>query len=161
MKILRVLLFGLAFVVVALLAVIVGARFADGPIALIPGGQLESGELVADPAVDWTFAKDVQEIEMESDGRSRTVWALVVNGELYIPASTSFPPFKSWHKRIAQEPRARVRIEGKRYERALQRVEDPALLTSLREAALQKYAPPPGTSPEDVWFFHAAAPRPS
>ena len=33
-------------VVLALALLVFGARFADGPIAIIPGGPLEAGELV-------------------------------------------------------------------------------------------------------------------
>jgi hypothetical protein len=71
---------------VALLALLVfGARFADGPLAILPGGPLASGEWVDDPDVDWSFAAEVAEIELESAGRSRTTWILVHEGEAYVP----------------------------------------------------------------------------
>ena len=62
MKILRWIGIVVAALVVVIALVFVGARFADGPLALIPGGALRSGELVADPDVDWTFAADVPTI---------------------------------------------------------------------------------------------------
>jgi hypothetical protein len=159
MRFIRILLGIAGALIVGLAALIAGARFSDGPIALFPGGPLKSGELVQDPDVDWTFAKDIQEMELESDGRSRTTWLLVHERELYVPASVRFPPFKSWHLRAMEDPRAVVRIEGKRYPREFERVSDPALLEALRGIASAKYRPPPGSSrPEDVWFFHLKAP---
>jgi hypothetical protein len=82
--------------------------------------------------------------------------------ELYVPASVNFPPLKNWHLRAAEDPRAVVRIQGKRYPRELERVTDPDTLQALRELARAKYQPPPGSSgPEDVWFFHLKAPAAS
>ncbi len=159
MKIVRFLLWAVVAVVATFVAVGVAARFADGPIALFPGGPFQSGEVVTDSHVDWSFAKDLPEMELESDGRSRTTWLLVHEGELYVPASINFPPLKSWHLRALEDPRAVVRIAGKRYPRELHRVEEPVLLEALRAIAREKYRPPPGSSgPEDVWIFHLAAP---
>lgn len=160
MKIVRFVLWAIVAIVVSFVAVGVAARFSDGPIALFPGGPFSSGEVVTDPNVDWTFAKDLPEMELASDGRSRTVWLLVHEGELYVPASVNFPPMKNWHLRALEDPRAEVRIAGKRYARELHRVEDPSRLEALRALARDKYQPPPGSSgPDDVWFFHLAKPK--
>ncbi len=160
MKIVRFVLWAVVALVVSFVAVGVAARFSDGPIALFPGGPFKTGEVVSDPNVDWTFARDMQEMELESDGRSRTVWLLVHEGELYVPASVNFPPLKNWHLRALEDPRAVVRIAGKRYARELERLEDPNRLEALRALAAQKYSAPPGSSgPDDVWVFHLAAPK--
>jgi hypothetical protein len=138
------------------------ARFLDGPLGPLPGGPLRSGELVADAPTDFGFAAELQEIELGSDGRSRTVWVLVREGELYVPASTAFPPGKRWHLRALEDPAALLRIEGKRYPGALQRVEQPELLAQLGALARAKYPLPPGVSGmEQVWFFHFQPKRPS
>jgi hypothetical protein len=152
-------LFWLVVVVGLLVAgVAAAARLYDGPIAAFPGGPFQTGEFVEDPNVDWSFAQDRTEMQLESDGRSRTVWLLVKDGVLYVPASVKFPPGKSWHLRALDDPRAVVRIDGKRYRRDLERVEDPDRLAALHADLEQKYGRPPGSSPEDIWVFKLAAP---
>ena len=51
--------------VVALGALMVSARFSDGPSAVFRGGPLVAGELVTGPEPDWSFARDVREIELQ------------------------------------------------------------------------------------------------
>ena len=99
-------------VVVLVVVLFVFARFADGPIAIIPGGPLQAGELVADPVADWAFAESIDEIEMQlaSDDTSRTTWILYQDGNAYIPCSLGFPPGKDWHLRADKDGRAIVRI---------------------------------------------------
>lgn len=92
------------------------ARLADGPMGLLPGGALTSGELLPTP-LNWRFAEAIREIELESGGSSRTVWVVVggTKKQAFIPASLTFPPFKTWHKEARDAPDAMVRIAGKRY----------------------------------------------
>src|SRR5262245_289527 len=77
----------LAFIVVILSGLLVGARFADGPIAIIAGGPFTSGELVSGPEPDWSFVRDVREVEFQllDPARSRTTWILYHEGKAYIP----------------------------------------------------------------------------
>lgn len=154
MKILKALGILVGAIVLLIAAVAIGARFSDGPVALLPGGPLTSGEWVEGGRVDWTFATDIEEIEFESGGRSRTTWILVNEGEAYIPCSLGFPPGKSWHQEILENPEGVVRVEGKRYKRKFVKVEDEALHESLAEIVRTKYTPPPGGG--DAWFFHIA-----
>ncbi len=49
----------------AVVALVIGARLGDGPIAIIPGGPLESGERVTGAEPDWTFARDIMEMEFQ------------------------------------------------------------------------------------------------
>ena len=155
----RVLIWLVLVLVAAGAGIALAARFHDGPIALFPGGPLKNGELVEDPNVDWSFAAPIREMELESDGRSRTTWLLVDGGQLYVPASVKFPPFKNWHLRALQDPRATVRVGGKRYRRELQRVWDPEQRRKLLEIAAKKYPVPPATGPDDIWLFRLAPPR--
>jgi hypothetical protein len=160
MKVLRWIGIVVAALVVVIALVFVGARFADGPLALIPGGALRSGELVADPDVDWTFAADVPEIELQlvDPVRSRTVWLVVHDGQLYVPCSLDFPPFKTWHNEAAEDGRAVLRVEGKRYERRLERVSDEALMGELAPLLAEKYDLQTGGrfDPSRLWIFHVA-----
>ena len=59
------------------------ARFGDGPTAIFPGGPLEAGELHSGAEPDWSFARDIAEMEFElvSTGTSRTIWLEVVDGK--------------------------------------------------------------------------------
>ena len=87
MTVLRWLIRILAGLVALIALLFVGARFHDGPLGPIPGGPLTSGELVREPIDDWSFAKDVQEIELQLDSerRSRTVWLLVLENQAFVP----------------------------------------------------------------------------
>lgn len=135
------------------------ARLADGPMGMLPGGLLTSGELLPTP-LDWRFAEAIQEIELESGGSSRTVW-IVVGGtkrQAFIPASLDFPPFKTWHQEARDDPDAMVRIAGKRYPVTLEYIPpSDAAYTNTLLHLLDKYmqdAPPlrTGAAP-NVWIF--------
>ncbi|MEM7412045.1 MAG: hypothetical protein AAF430_17590 [Myxococcota bacterium] len=148
---------------VALLVVVfIGARFADGPVAIIPGGPLSSGELVEKRDVDWTFATDTGEIELESSGRSRTTWILVLDRSAYVPVSLDFPPGKSWHHEALEAPAAVVRVDGKRYRRTLVRVDDEPTREKLSAIVSEKYGGgPSGNDLSRAWFFELAPPADS
>lgn len=156
------LLGGLVLVLLlAVAAAFVAARFHDGPWAMLPGGPLVSGELVSSPVSDWGFAKSVDTIELQlaGDDTSRTTWILVRNGRAFIPCSLGFPPGKKWHFRADRDGRAVLRILGKRYPVALERLSDPELEAELEAIVSSKYGGgPPGDS--GVWFF-AVESRPS
>lgn len=142
--------------VVALVIVIAllfgAARFHDGPLGPIPGGPLASGEIVTQPIDDWSFAADVQEVELQlaSQDRSRTTWIIVHDGRAYVPAAVEFPPGKTWHRSALADGRATLRIAGKRYPVTLAKVDDPVRLAAIREVASTKYPNRPGG---DVWVF--------
>jgi len=133
-----------------------GARFLDGPLGPIPGGPLVSGALVTGPVGDWSFAKDVPEIALQlaSQSQSRTTWILVSGGKAYIPASTEYPPGKTWHKKALEDGRATLRIDGKRYPVTLTKVEDAAVVTAVREVGATKYPRRPGG---DAWLFEVTS----
>jgi len=144
------LVFGVAVVLAALLG---AARFNDGPLALFPGGPLEAGEFVLEPVVDWSFARDIAEVELqlEGDDTSRTVWIIVDGANGYVPASLEFPPFKTWHKRADKDGRAILRIDGRKYRITMRRVDDEGLLASVKAEGARKYGSgPPGSG---VWYF--------
>ncbi len=158
-RIFRILGILVALLVIAVGALFVGARFHDGPLALIPGGPLVSGDLVATPVSDWSFAAAVPEIELQLayEDSSRVTWILVNQGSAFIPASLSFPPGKRWHKAADQNGAAIIRVQGKRYPVTLKRVQDPALEESLKQTVVGKYTDVP-RSDAGVWFF-ALEPR--
>ena len=137
----------------------VGARFHDGPLGPIPGGAFASGEIVAEPVSDWSFAREVPEIQLQlaSENGSRTVWILVEDGKAYVPCSTKFPPGKTWYKHAAQDGRATLRIEGRRYPVTLTRTQDPALAERMRAEVQRKYKRVPPGGESDAWIFSVAS----
>jgi hypothetical protein len=144
---------------VALVALVfLGARFHDGPLGPIPGGALASGEIVREPVPDWSFAKDVPEVELQLDSEagSRTVWILVHEGRAYVPCSLDFPPGKRWYRRAVQDGRATLRIEGRRYPVVLAKTDDPALGEALRQEVERKYGRVP-SGDSGVWLFQVTS----
>lgn len=159
MRALRWIATALAALVVLLVAVAFGARFADGPVALFPGGALRSGAWVDAPVDDWTFARDLQEIELqlESGSTSRTTWILVKDGQAYVPASLGFPPGKRWHFHATEDGRAVLRIDGRRYPVLLTRAEaEPGLGEALVSEVTRKYGSTPPTD-GGVWIFRVTS----
>jgi hypothetical protein len=143
----------IVFALLILVALLfVGARFHDGPFGPIPGGPLVNGPLVTEAVGDWSFAADVQEIELQLDSqsKSRTVWIIVDKGKAYVPAAVAFPPGKTWHHAALADGRAVLRIAGKRYPVMLTKVEDQTLLNAVREVGMSKY---PARPSGDVWAF--------
>jgi hypothetical protein len=159
MRIVRWVATALGALALLLGAVALGARFADGPVMLFPGGALRSGEWVDAPVDDWTFASDVQEIELqlESESSSRTTWILVKEGQAYVPCSLGFPPGKRWHFAASEDGRAVLRIDGRRYPVTLTRAEtEPGLGEALLPEVTRKYGNVP-PSDAGVWIFRVAS----
>ena len=159
---------GLAVLVVAAIGVLVAvgllARFSDGPIAIFPGGPLYEGELVPGSVDDWSFASDVEEIELQlvDPPRSRTVWIVVQGGQAYISCgSLNVPLWKQWPHEALEDGRAVVRVEGRRYETQLARVDDQTVRQQVGALVAEKYGAPGGEGPgENVWIFRID-PRPA
>jgi hypothetical protein len=154
MKILGWLLRAVALILVLIVALFLGARLHDGPLGPIPGGSLASGDWVDPAGPDWSFAKDVGEIELqlESQSTSRTTWILVRDGQAWIPCSLGYPPGKTWYQHVASDGRAVLRIDGKRYAVTLSQDADPSLADFARSEVTRKYGrTPPGDA--GVIFF--------
>jgi hypothetical protein len=154
MKLLKALGWILGVLLALGVAVYFGARLHDGPLGPIPGGALRSGALFELPVSDWSFATDIAEIELQLDsqGISRTTWILVRAGAAYIPCSLSTPPGKKWYVHAQQDGRAVLRIEGKRYPVTLSKEEDPSLAEFARAEVTRKYGNGP-PSDAGVMFF--------
>ena len=149
-------------VLVALIALVFfGARFHDGPLGPIPGGSLAAGELVAEPVADWSFVKDTGGIELQLDSqqRSRITWIFFLDGKAYVPCSLGFPPGKNWHQHAAQDGRATLRIDGKRYRVTLTKIDD-AVVQQMNDAVhaelTRKYGELPPTE-AGVWVFEVTS----
>jgi len=159
-----------AAVVLALVLLLVGARFSDGPLAIVAGGPFTSGERVTGPEPDWSFLEDVQEVEFQllEPARSRTTWVLVHDGRVYIPSgymnSLVGRLWKHWPYEAEEDGRAILRVDGRLYERRLVRVtEGPAIEPLLAELS-RKYLdgaeiPRELVASGDLWLFELAPRR--
>ena len=146
---------------------------ADGPSVLFPGGKLVSGELHTGEEPDWSFTDDVSTIELQlvDPPSSRRIWVMESDGKVYVPSGymRSFLGriWKEWaFQAEAGDGLAVVRMNGVRYERRLERVQDPAVIEGVAEKLAQKYAG--GATPEavaqiqqsvadgDTWIFELA-----
>jgi hypothetical protein len=142
---LRVLGGLLAVLLVVIGGLLVGARFADGPIAIIAGGPFTSGELVAGPEPDWSFVRDVREVEFQllDPPRSRTTWILHHEGKAYIPCGYMTTwwgrLWKQWPLEAEKDPRIVLRIGDKLYERELVRIREGPVVASLLAELSRKY----------------------
>ncbi len=153
--------------VIALGALLVAARFSDGPLGPIAGGPLVRGELVTTPEPDWTFAHDVATVEIQllSPPRSRRTWILELDGKVYIVSlymtSAVGRLWKQWPVEAQRNADAILRVDGKRYPRRLIRIQQGPLLEPLTRELSRKYA---AATPADVesgrlWLFELAPPR--
>ena len=144
---------GLGTVVGLIVLVVVASRFSDGPLVeMLPGGPFTTGEIVTDAPTDWSFLSDLMFVEFESNGRSRKSYIYALDGKAYVGASLGFPPFKTWHEEVLENPEAVLRVDGKRYPRRLQKIDDPAIEERLKEQSRQKYGGGPDPT-SGTWFF--------
>jgi hypothetical protein len=119
------------------LAVLLLAGCGD-PIVTLPGGAL-SGEL-AKPPSDWSSLEDVDTIQVEfrpSDPYSHNIWAVGIDGDLYIATSadgTRWTPF------LETDPRVRARHGSALYELVAAKVVDAEERARVAAAYQAKYA---------------------
>lgn len=128
--------------VLAIALFLLAVRFKDGPLAIIAGGPLSSGELVSSEGVDFSFAKNLETIELQllEPPRSRTTWVILHDGDLYVPAGfMDLPIWKQWPHEAVDDGRAIARIEGIRYPFHLERVEDRKTWQKVRKLSARKY----------------------
>ncbi len=166
-SILRIALGLLGSLVLLIVLALIGARFADEPVAIIAGGPFTSGELVTGPEPDWSFVRDIQEVEFQlvDPPRSRTTWILEHEGKIYIPCgymTTSWGKiWKQWPIEALTDGRSILRIGDKLYERELVRIEQGPLLEPLTAELSRKYLggadiDPGAVSSGNLWLFELA-----
>ena len=121
-------------VLILVLVVLRVTGLEPGPLA--PGLWLK-GELVTTPITDWTFAKNVRGLTYIETRQwflpilphSVTIGRQVYKGELYLhsvyPAGVRLPAGRHWNKNIQHDPRVRIRIGNKLYDRKLIYISDP------------------------------------
>lgn len=153
MKLLKVLGVIVGIIAVCIAGLLIGARFADGPLEIIAGGPFSTGEPYSGPEPDWSFVADIPTVEFQllDPERSRTTWIVEHEGKIYIPSGymTTWwgKIWKQWPIEVENDGRAILRVNGKLYDRQLVRItQGPELVPIVRKLGI-KYM---GMSPEDV-----------
>ena len=145
MKALKGFLYVLGALVAALAVLLVGARFADGPIGMVAGGPFQSGQPYTGPEPDWSFVKDRAEVEFQllEPARSRTTWILEHNNRIYIPCGYMDTAigrlWKQWPVEAEKDGRAILRVDGVLYDRQLRRIHSGEQLPTLLSELARKY----------------------
>jgi len=163
MRILKWLAMFIVALAIALGLAAAVARMGDGPIAIFPGGPLVEGELVTGDEPDWSFARDINEMEfqLENPPQSRTVWLIVYDKRLFLISGYMNTPvgklWKKWPMQAEADGRAVIRIGGKRYKRMAKRLlDDQQLIAGIAAEASRKYGVPltaDAAKTGDAWFF--------
>ena len=158
----------IAVLILGIAALLIGARFSDGPLAIVAGGAFTTGERVTDPMPDWSFVHDTQEVEFQllEPTRSRTTWIIEHEGKAYIPSGymTSWwgKIWKKWPHEAEKDGRILLRVDGKIYERQLVRVDAGPLLGPITTELGRKYADDADAIPVEavtsgyLWLFELA-----
>jgi len=166
-SVLRVVGVLLALLFVVIGGLLVGARFGDGPIAIIAGGPFTRGELFRGPEPDWSFVRDVREVEFQllDPARSRTTWILHHEGKAYIPCGymTTWwgKIWKRWPLEAERDPRILLRIGDALYERQLVRIQEDPIVAPLLAELSRKYAggreiPREAVASGSLWLYELA-----
>lgn len=137
---------------VATLAVAFFARFHDGPLGPFPGGPM-NGQVVKDAAVDWSFARGLDTIALQTSNppRSRTVWFVLHDEALYVPCGMA--ETKSWPEKVAEDPVVLLRVGSDLYVRTAMRVDDAAERAATFALVAAKYGVPDGSGDPGQWIY--------
>jgi hypothetical protein len=128
-------------------AVILGARWIYGPLGPIPGPKL-SGSVVEEPVEDWSSIDAVKVIQIETnpeDPYSVSTWLTRVGSAIYVFAGSDQSP---WVQNISDNPRVRIRIEGRIHELRAVSVADFETKRAFLTAMKAKYEHDFGFDPE-------------
>ncbi|MBK7948881.1 MAG: hypothetical protein IPK00_09085 [Deltaproteobacteria bacterium] len=103
-----------------------GSRPLDGPVFLLHGGPLRSGERVEYSDVDWEALDNIRELELELTGKQRSlrIWFSVTDGRPYFSCGLRCEDraLKRWPHYLDEDPRIVVRVAGKLIEGLAERV---------------------------------------
>jgi len=168
--VLRIAIGLVAVLVLALAGLLIGARFADGPLAIVAGGPFTSGELVTGAEPDWSFVHGIREVEFQllDPPRSRTTWIVDHEGKAYIPCGYMTTwwgrIWKQWPIEAEKDGRILLRIGDRIYERQLVRVEKGPAIEPLLAELSEKYGggseiPAEAVTSGYLWLFELAPRR--
>lgn len=137
------------------------ARKHDGPIEIFSGGPFTSGEVFQHPD-DWSFLKSQMTVELQTMAppSSRLMWLVVVDNRLYVISdymtSSIGKVWKQWPRKLEEDNRAIVRVEGKLYEFVLERIHEGDQINAVLDRFNEKYRKKMGIEDLDsgkTWLF--------
>jgi len=153
----KLLVTAASLVVLLVLALAVLRVVGLAPKERRPGLWL-TGELVTTPVADWTFTDAYANIFLQTRSwyllpHSVTVTCTSLDGQLYLTsiyrAGLQFPRDRLWNRNVMRDPRVRLKIGERLYDRTLALVQDPVERAAVLEAKAKKYPglkTPPGGS---------------
>ena len=107
-----------------------------------------TGERVTEPVTDWSFTQDHQEIFIQTRTRwliphSVTAYCAVYDGELYLFSAYyqggEFPDGRAWNRNVMRDPRVRLQIGDRLFDRTLRHVTDSATRAEVHASFVDKY----------------------
>jgi hypothetical protein len=146
-KLLKAIGIALLCLLVVVGAAILGARWIFGPMGPIPGPEL-SGPMVEEPVADWSWIDAVKVIQVETRPESPysvSTWITRVGDEIFVFAGNEESP---WVRNIGDDPRVRIRIQGRIHECTAERVAELEKKRVFLTAMKAKYENDYGFDPE-------------
>ena len=98
------------------------------------------GDVVSTPVTDWSFTDAIPTIKIQTQTPfllpySVAIWNATYNGNFYITTYRG----RRWVEDIVSNPRVRLKIAGKLYDRTLVMVTDPAEKAAVLQSKAKKY----------------------
>lgn len=121
-----------------------------------------SGDLVTEPVTDWNFTNQFAEIFLQTNTtygipHSVTVWCAVSDGDFYLFSSYrgggNFPDKRAWNQNVLRDPRVRLKIGDRLFDRALRHIDDESTRAPVYQAFLEKYPDWRSPGQENVHIF--------
>lgn len=120
------------------------------------------GELVQEPVLDWSFTDEHEEIFVQTNTvygipHSVTTYSTDYSGDFYLFSAYygggNFPEDRGWNRNVMRDPRVRIKIGERLYDRSLTYIEEEALRVAVHEELEAKY--PAWSSPglDNVYLF--------
>ncbi len=153
-------------VVTVLIAVVAGGLGALRMVGLEPRDQRPGlwlrGERVTEPVTDWSFTGSHREIHVQTRTpylvpHSITTYCALHGGDLYLFSAYygggAFPDGRAWNRHVLRDPRVRLKIGDRLFDRTVSHVTDPETRAAVHESFRSKY--PEWSSPglENVHIF--------
>lgn len=134
---------------------------ACGPIGPCAGGRLD-GEVGPAVVSSWAFAEGIETAQLETrpaSPHSVHTWFVALGDRLYVPTSMirgpKSPTKRGWVGHVGDDPRVRIRLGDRIFERHMTRVADADEYDRARRALESKYGlDAERRDPErEVWIF--------
>ena len=126
-------------------------------------GLWVKGELVTTPVTDWAFTEQVEEIYIQTRTwyfipHSVNTYCATYDGELYLFSAYyqggEFPYGRLWNQNVLRDPRVRLKIGDRLFDRTVSFVTDREVKEAVHENFVRKYHDWTSPGIENVHIFH-------